>query len=78
MAQHHLLIGPPGSGKTTFADVLLEHFPDSVLISTDEIRRQCYGDPVIQGHWPDIFTQVKTQCQETIAARKTLLSWRRL
>lgn len=73
MTQHHLLIGPPGSGKTTFAGVLLQHFPDSVVISTDEIRRQCYGDPSIQGHWPDIFNQVKIQCQETIAAGQTII-----
>jgi predicted kinase len=73
MKQHHFLIGPPGSGKTTFADILLEYFPGSAVISTDEIRRQCYGDPSIQGHWPDIFSQVKLQCKQTIAAGKTII-----
>jgi len=73
MTQHHLLIGPPGSGKTTFAHTLQKHLPPSDLISTDEIRRQCYGDPSVQGSWPDIFTEVKNQCQKTIVAGRTVI-----
>ena len=71
--QHHILIGLPGSGKSTFAQALQHHVPQSAIISTDEIRTQLYGDPTLQGHWPDIFAQVQHHCQQTIAAGKTVI-----
>jgi len=49
----HLLIGPPASGKTTIANLLAAELHAEVL-STDLIREELYGDPLIQGHWPDI------------------------
>jgi len=49
----HLLIGPPASGKTTLAS-LLAPLLNADLLSTDLIREQLYGDPMIQGHWPEV------------------------
>ncbi|WP_353260150.1 ATP-binding protein, partial [Prochlorothrix hollandica] len=73
MTQHHILIGPPSSGKTTLAQTLQHHLPPSVVISTDAIRAQLYGDPSIQGQWPEIFAQVQAQCHQAITAGKTLI-----
>jgi predicted kinase len=50
----HMLIGPPGSGKSALAAYLQENLTGCQIISTDTIRQDLYGDPSIQGHWPDI------------------------
>lgn len=54
----HILIGPPGSGKSTFAAVLAQIFKDCQIVCTDDIRQELYEDPSIQGHWSDIETRV--------------------
>lgn len=46
----HFLIGTPGSGKSTFAQ-LLSKLGDYEVISTDDIRKELYGDAKIQGEW---------------------------
>lgn len=71
--QHHLLIGPPSSGKSTFAQKLQQHLPHSHIISTDQIRQHLYGDPSHQGCWADIFAQIQDQCHHSIAAGQTLI-----
>jgi len=73
MTQHHILIGPPSSGKSTLAQTLQQQVLNSVIISTDTIRGQLYGDPRIQGPWPEIFAQVLHQCHQAIAAGQTLI-----
>lgn len=73
MTQHHLLIGPPGSGKTTLALALQQHLPHSEVISTDAIRQDLYGDPAIQGNWSDIFTQVQRQFDQWMTQGKTII-----
>jgi predicted kinase len=54
-----LLIGIPGSGKSSLADQL-QQFGYRV-ISTDQIRAQLFGDPAIQGDWPQIWAEVERQ-----------------
>ncbi|MBL1198835.1 MAG: WYL domain-containing protein [Nostoc sp. GBBB01] len=49
----HFLIGTPGSGKSTFAE-LISRLGNYEIISTDEIRQQLYGDATIQGEWHKI------------------------
>jgi predicted kinase len=61
-----ILIGLPGSGKSTLAQQLLTHRPHYILVSTDQIRKQLYGDPSIQGDWQTIEQQVLTQIQQSI------------
>ena len=51
--QGHLLIGPPSSGKTTFAK-LLSPIINAEVISTDSIREEIYGNSKIQGEWSEI------------------------
>ncbi|MGB3766846.1 MAG: AAA family ATPase [Phormidesmis sp.] len=53
-----LTVGIPGSGKSTWAEQLAaqkviedKHY---LIISTDGIRAQLYGDAAIQGEWTDI------------------------
>ena len=51
--QGHLLIGPPGSGKSTLTAILAPLLPARV-ISNDALREQLWGDPKVQGPWSEL------------------------
>jgi predicted kinase len=63
----HLLIGPPASGKTTLAAVLAE-LTGAVVLSTDAIRREAFGDAAVQGPWRDIEALLHQRIRESVAA----------
>lgn len=69
---HHCLVGLPGSGKSTFAQ-LLQRLTGAMVISTDRIRGDLYGDPEIQGEWATVETQVLTRYREAIAQGKGVI-----
>lgn len=60
-----LLVGLPGSGKSSFASALLWHCPQRQLIATDAIRAHLFGDEAIQGHWLKVWREVGRQFQQT-------------
>ncbi|MEG4022485.1 WYL domain-containing protein [Microcoleus sp. S13C4] len=68
----HLLIGPPGSGKSTFAQQLAP-LANYQIVSTDEIREQLYGDASIQGDWTEIEHQIIQQIQNSIALNQPVI-----
>ena len=49
----HLLIGPPASGKTTLAGVLAQ-LTGAVVLSTDVVRAELFGDAAVQCPWRDL------------------------
>lgn len=57
------LIGLPGSGKSTIARSILATHADAVIISTDAIRAQLFGDDAIQGTWFKVWLEVRQQFQ---------------
>lgn len=61
-----LLIGLPGSGKSSLAAQLLHACPPRQLISTDAIRAQLFGDEAIQGTWLKVWWEVGYQFRQTI------------
>jgi predicted kinase len=63
----HLLIGPPASGKTTLAGVLAE-LTGAVVLSTDVVRGEIFGDAAVQGPWSDIEAQLHQRIRDSIAA----------
>lgn len=56
-----LLVGIPGSGKSTWARAFVEAHPRYRIVSTDAIRAALYGDEATQGEWSLIWTQVLGQ-----------------
>ena len=49
----HILMGPPASGKSTLAKHLSAK-TGAQIISTDEIRKNLYGDDSRQGDWDEV------------------------
>jgi predicted kinase len=50
-----LLVGVPGSGKTTYAKNYIEKNP-AIHLSSDTIRKELYGDESIQGNPAEVFS----------------------
>lgn len=59
-----LLIGLPGSGKSTLAQQLIAEPSRTLLISTDTIRGQLFGDEAIQGPWLLVWRELQRQLQQ--------------
>lgn len=59
-----LLIGLPGSGKSTLATLLLKSNFDRLLISTDAIREQLFGNEAIQGPWLLVQAELQRQLRQ--------------
>lgn len=51
-----LLVGIPGSGKTTYAKNYIEQHYNTIHLSSDVIRKELYGDENIQGNPADVFS----------------------
>jgi predicted kinase len=61
-----ILIGLPGSGKTTLAHHLVAASPERQLISTDAIRAKLFGDEAVQGPWFLVWREVQQQMQQSV------------
>jgi predicted kinase len=69
----HLLIGQPASGKTTLARALAPLLtgpgePPVLVLSTDAIRAEVFGDAAVQGPWVDIQQRLHQRLGEAVAA----------
>lgn len=74
----HLLIGPPASGKTTLASNLAPLLPGesgdpALVLSTDAIRGELFGDPSVQGPWEEIRSLLLQRLQESVAAGRPVI-----
>lgn len=69
----HFLVGVSGSGKSTFAQNLASLLSNSVIVSSDAVRIQLYGDERVQGDWPTIEVEIISQVEKAIAAGYTVI-----
>ena len=54
-----LLVGIPGSGKTTYAEKYIKKHSDTLHLSSDMIREELWGNEAIQGDNNEVFFLMK-------------------
>jgi predicted kinase len=54
-----LLVGIPGSGKTTYANKYIEEHPGMIHLSSDKIRKELWGDEATQGDNNEVFYRMQ-------------------
>ena len=59
----YVMVGAPGSGKSTFANELAES-ENAIVISGDDIRAELYGNADIQGNWVEIHDRIEELVSE--------------
>ena len=68
-----LLVGIPGSGKTTYARKYVEKVSDTIHLSSDSIRSELYGDESIQGDPAEVFSLMQKRAVEALNNGKDVL-----
>ena len=67
-----MLIGPPASGKSTTAQELAAQL-QALVLSTDVLREELWGDAAIQGPWPVLERVLHSRIQESVEAGRPVL-----
>lgn len=66
-----LLVGIPGSGKTTYAKEHIE--ANTIHLSSDGIRAELYGDESVQGNPSEVFSLMQTRAVEALNEGKDVI-----
>jgi predicted kinase len=61
-----LLVGIPGSGKTTCAEKYIEEHPGTVHLSSDKIRAELWGSEATQGDNNEVFSLMQSRVIEAL------------
>lgn len=70
----HVMVGAPGSGKSTVAKKIVDGRTNtSVIISSDGIRKELYGDEAIQGDYNVVFGTYYKRMMDAIEAGKSVI-----
>lgn len=74
MAKLIFLIGLPAAGKSSYCESYKALNPDVVIVSSDAIREEVFGDVNDQSHNQEVFNIVEKRCREALKAnRETVL-----
>lgn len=61
-----LLVGIPGSGKTTYAEKYLEVCNNTIHLSSDKIRAELWGNEATQGDNNEVFSLMQSRAIEAL------------
>lgn len=73
MSRLIVLVGIPGSGKSTYAKKLLEQNPDAIYLASDLIRKELYGSEAIVGDKNKVFRILHLRTKEALNQNKTVI-----
>lgn len=73
MATLIMLIGLPGSGKSTYAKDIAETFDSYIVLSSDYYRKFLYGDENDQTHNQDVFSSLYFDMRKYLNQGKTVI-----
>lgn len=65
MPKFIMLIGLPGAGKTCMAQAFSSHY-NAIILSSDAIRKELYGDESIQGTHDEVFGLMNRRAVENL------------
>ena len=65
-------MGPPASGKSTLAKHLSSKI-DAQIISTDQIRKDLYGDDSRQGDWDEVEERMHEKIINSISNNQAVI-----
>ena len=68
-----LLVGIPGSGKTTYAKEYTRIYDKTIHISSDSIRAELYGDESIQGDPAEVFSLMQKRAVDALKSGNSVL-----
>lgn len=68
-----LLIGAPGSGKTTIREKLVAQYPDLKVLSMDDKRKELTGDVNDQSRNNEVFAWQQRELNKAMEARQNVL-----
>lgn len=68
-----LLVGIPGSGKTTYAEKYLEVFNNTIHLSSDKIRAELWGSEATQGDNNEVFSLMQSRAIEALNNGQSVL-----
>lgn len=72
MTTLYVMCGIPASGKSCYAKLLAEEI-DGIVVSSDGIRAEWYGDEAIQGDPSKIFREVENRCKNALGAGRSVI-----
>ena len=61
-----LLVGIPGSGKTTYAEKYIKEHPNTIHLSSDLIRKELWGSEATQGDNNEVFSLMQSRAIEAL------------
>ena len=70
-----ILIGLPGSGKSTYAKKEHKSNSNSVYLSSDKIREELYGNESVQGSPAEVFTLMQSRAIEALKIGRNVFSY---
>ena len=73
MAKLIFLIGLPSAGKSSYCESYKALNPDAVIVSSDAIREEVFGDVNDQSHNQEVFNIVEKRCREALKANKEVI-----
>lgn len=68
-----MLVGLPGSGKSTWAQNFVFENKNYIVLSSDKIREELYGDESIQGNAAEVFELLYTRAEEFCEKNKNII-----